>query len=94
MSIGAIDVDLKALLVLVDGKPVELTPVEYRLLLALIEADRKVVSRDRLLQQVWGAERIVTPRTVDTSMHRLRVKLGVAGAQIQSIRGFGYRLDE
>lgn len=94
LKVGAIEVDSEAVLVTVHGRPVDLTAVEYRLLLALMRANRSVVTRERLLKQVWGSEARVVARTVDTHLRRLRGKLGAAAAQIQSVRGFGYRLHE
>lgn len=93
LKAGAIEVDREAMLVTVNGRPLHVTAVEYRLLLALAQAQGGVVSRERLLELVWGDEREIGLRTVDTHLRRLRVKLGVAAAQIQSVRGFGYRLN-
>jgi two-component system phosphate regulon response regulator PhoB len=60
----------------------------------LIERKGRVQSREALLGTVWGMERDIELRTVDTHLRRLRDKLGQAGDQIHTVRGFGYRLDE
>lgn len=73
-----------------DGVEVELTPLEYKMLLALAQAPGRVWTRDKLLQDVWGGLN-VTSRTIDTHVRRLREKLGEGGAYIETVRGVGYR---
>ena len=80
--------------VLVDGVPLTLSALDYRLLAALIEEGGRVVSRERLIALAWGAESTVSPRTVDTQLRRLRVRLGAVADQIRTVRGFGYRITE
>ena len=53
-----------------------------------------VMTREHLLDQVWGADISVTTRTIDTHMKRLREKLGEAGSLIETVRGVGYRFAE
>ena len=86
--------DRAALAVTVDGAPVELTPIEYRLLLTLIERRGRVQSRPHLLESVWQAQPDIQTRTVDMHVKRLRTKLGRAGDVIETVRGFGYRVRE
>ena len=74
-----ITVDRAALAVTVDGAPVELTPIEYRLLLTLVERRGRVQSRPHLLEAVWQAQPDIQTRTVDMHVQRLRAKLGAAG---------------
>ena len=76
----------------VGGKPIDLTVIEFKLLRTLMERVGRVQTRDHLLMQIWGYDRPVESRTVDTHMRRLREKLGPAGGQIQTVRGFGYRI--
>jgi len=57
----------------------------------LMQRRGRVQERDRLLNEVWGYERVIDTRTVDTHIQRLREKLGKAGHQIETVRGFGYR---
>jgi len=88
---GPIAVDLDALHVAVDGRPVELTPTEYRLLVALMERRGRVQSRQQLLESAWDIHVRIETRTVDMHVQRLRAKLGHAGKWIETVRGFGYR---
>lgn len=94
LQAGAIRLDLERHQVTTGQGPVELTAIEFKLLTALMERRGRVQSRDALLGNVWGMEREIEPRTVDTHLRRLREKLGKAGEQIYTVRGFGYRLDE
>jgi len=89
-----LSIDTEKHKVTVKNKNVVLTSTEFKLLLELIGAKGRVLSRDRLLDRAWGVDCFVTPRTVDTHMRRLRVKLGVAGDYIDTVRGVGYRFRE
>src|SRR5450755_3842344 len=91
---GAITLDPSRHAVAVNGKPVRLTSVEFKLLSRLMERSGRVQARDRLLNEVWGYESIIDTRTVDTHIRRLRKKLGKAADAIETVRGFGYRLRE
>ncbi|MGE5279313.1 MAG: response regulator [Deltaproteobacteria bacterium] len=71
-----------------------LTPMEFKLLVTLIERRGRVQTRERLLSDVWGIDASVTTRTVDTHVKRLRAKIGPAGRLIETIRGVGYRIRE
>ena len=75
----------------VDGAPVRLTRREFELLRYLVQNKARVVSRDRLLERVWGYERMVETRSVDVHVGRLRTKLGGAARQIETVIGLGYR---
>ena len=86
--------DFDAVSVEVDGEQVRLTRREFELLKYLVENRNRVLSRDRLLERVWGYERIVETRSVDVHVGRLRGKLGVAGSQIETVVGLGYRFVE
>jgi two-component system phosphate regulon response regulator PhoB len=66
-----------------------LRPLEYRLLLALVQAKGAVLSREKLIEDVWGTD--VHERTVDTHVKRLRQRLGAHGDGIETVFGFGYR---
>jgi two-component system, OmpR family, phosphate regulon response regulator PhoB len=91
---GAITLDSSRHAVAVNGKPVRLTSVEFKLLSRLMERSGRVQARDRLLNEVWGYESIIDTRTVDTHIRRLRKKLGKAADTIETVRGFGYRMRE
>lgn len=76
-----------------DGKPVDLTRLEFDLLLFLCEHPGRVFDRRSLLRAVWGIDHTITSRTVDVHMRRLRTKLGRDLELITTVRGVGYRLD-
>jgi len=86
--------DFDAVAVSVDGQPVRLTRREFELLRFLVENKGRVLSRDRLLERVWGYEHFIETRSVDVHVGRLRSKLGVAGSQIETVVGLGYRFVE
>jgi DNA-binding response OmpR family regulator len=92
---GAIQLDRKRHLVSRNGQDVNLTKREYDLLLALVDGDGAVMSRDTLLDQVWGEEWVGDSRTVDVHIRWLREKLESDPGQprlILTVRGSGYRL--
>jgi DNA-binding response OmpR family regulator len=86
--------DFDAAAVSVDGRSVRLTRREFELLKCLLQNRNRVLSRDRLLERVWGYDRSVETRSVDVHVGRLRSKLGPAGAQIETMVGLGYRFVE
>lgn len=90
--IGPLRIDRAAMTVLVEDRPVELTPTEFKLLLTLAERRGRVQGRAHLLETVWEAAPDIQTRTVDMHIQRLRTKLGAAGELIETVRGFGYRL--
>ena len=92
LSAGPITIDPACHEVLVNGKRVELTSLEFKLLRTLMQRRGRVQERDRLLNEVWGYESVIDTRTVDTHVRRLREKLGKAGDAIETVRGFGYRV--
>jgi DNA-binding response OmpR family regulator len=86
--------DFDAAMVRVDDGPVRLTRREFELLRCLIEHRNRVLSRDRLLQRVWGYIEQIETRSVDVHIGRLRSKLGAAAPQIETVIGIGYRFVE
>ena len=84
-------VDFEAISVMVDGHSARLTRREFELLQFLVQNRNRVVSRNRLLERVWGYERDVETRSVDVHVGRLRAKLGASAAQIETVVGLGYR---
>lgn len=86
--------DIEKHLVQVDGEDVVLSYKEFNLLKLLVEHKGAILSRDQLLEQVWGYEFDGETRTVDVHIRMLRQKLGKAGDYIQTVRGFGYRINE
>jgi DNA-binding response OmpR family regulator len=86
--------DFEAVAVSVEGTPVRLTRREFELLKYLVENRNRVLSRDRLLERVWGYDRLIETRSVDVHVGRLRGKLGPVGQQIETVVGLGYRFVE
>ena len=93
LEFGPILMNLEAHEVSIDGKIVNLTALEFKLLKHLLKRKGRVQTRDQLLGDVWGYSSEVTTRTVDTHIKRLREKLGEPGDLIQTIRGVGYRFN-
>ena len=83
--------DFDAVSVTVDREPIRLTRREFELLRYVAQNKSRVVSRDRLLERVWGYDRLVETRSVDVHVGRLRAKLKTAGRQIETVVGLGYR---
>ena len=83
--------DFDAVSIAVDGEAIRLTRREFELLRFLVENRNRVLSRDRLLERVWGYDRFIETRSVDVHVGRLRAKLGAAGRQIETVVGLGYR---
>lgn len=75
-----------------NGQVLDLTPKEFLLLKALIQANGRVLSRDKLLDQVWGFDYYGDPRTVDVHIRRLRKKLDKWADFVETVKGFGYRI--
>jgi two-component system alkaline phosphatase synthesis response regulator PhoP len=86
--------DFDAVAIAVDGASVRLTRREFELLRFLVENRNRVLSRERLLERVWGYDRFIETRSVDVHVGRLRAKLGAAGQQIETVIGLGYRFNE
>lgn len=90
---GAIALDLAGHTCTVAGKPVSLTRREYDLLLCLIRNKGQVLSRDQLLDKVWGIDFEGGQRAVDVRIKSLRLALGSAGKQIKTVFKAGYRME-
>ena len=95
IAIGALAIDPGTRTVTVQGAPLTLTHKEFELLGALADAQGRVLSREFLLDRVWGYSRAgeIESRTVDVHVRRLRVKLGPEGHRILTVKSVGYRLD-
>ncbi len=94
IEFGNLRIDRAAHRVWVDGEEVELTALEFKLLVTLYERRNRVQSRGALLDQVWGIETKISTRTVDAHVKRLREKMGNARDYIETVRGVGYRFAE
>jgi DNA-binding response OmpR family regulator len=80
--------------VYVEDKKVELTTTEFKLLEVLVSNKNKVLSRDKLLDYLWGTQKAVIDRTIDVHIAHLREKLGKAARFIKSFRGVGYKFED
>ena len=94
LQCGGIVVDISRHLVTVDGRHIDLTATEFKLLTTLLERRGRVQTREQLLKDVWEYDSGIDSRTVDTHMRRLRKKLGRSARCLDTIRGVGYRLTE
>lgn len=93
VNLNGLLVDKNARVVYLGNEPLDLSPIEYDLLLYLIENKNKACSRDSILNNVWGYDYFGYGRTVDTHINRLRIKLKSKSGIIKTVRGFGYRLE-
>ena len=91
-QIGNLVIDVEKHKVKVDGKSVTLTLKEFELLEKLMKNRHIVLTRDRLLEEIWGYDFSGETRTVDVHVRTLRQKLGDAGELIETVRGVGYRI--
>ncbi|NOZ02314.1 MAG: response regulator transcription factor [Deltaproteobacteria bacterium] len=91
VAVGSLRIDGAAHRAFVNDLEINLTALEFKLLLTLVTRPGRVQSRSTLLDHVWGIHADLETRTVDTMMKRLRDKLGDAGRFIETVRGVGYR---
>ena len=94
LAFGVLRIDEAARRVWIEGREIELTPIEFKLLITLATRRNRVQTRAALLDEVWGIDAELTTRTVDTHVKRLREKLGPARDYIRTVRGAGYRFNE
>ena len=93
IQIGAILINPEKYEVSVDGKRIDLTATEFKILKLLASQSGWVFTRDTILDYLWGKEKAVVDRTVDVHIKNLREKLGTAGQYIKNVRGIGYKLE-
>ena len=91
---GVLTVDQTRHTVTVNGQEVILTQKEFEVLCLLLKNKGQVLSREQLIQQVWGYAFTGESRTVDVHVRTLRQKLGEAGAYVETVRGYGYKIGE
>jgi DNA-binding response OmpR family regulator len=94
ISIAQLQVNVGSREVLVCGKPVSLRAKEFELLVTLLNHKGMVLSREQLIEQVWGFDFYGQTRTVDVHVAHLRVKLTNSGVEIETVWGVGYKLTE
>lgn len=89
---GSLTVDPGRHIAAVKGEEVALTQKEFELLCLLLKNQGQVLSRERLIEEVWGYAFVGESRTVDVHVRTLRQKLGEAGGCIETVRGYGYKI--
>ncbi len=94
LTLGPIVVDLRRHEASLAGRPLSLTPTEFRILSALIVAEGRVLTRSDLIARAIGVGVAVTKRTIDVHVTSLRRKLGDASGLIETVRGVGYRIGD
>lgn len=92
LAFGAITADLDSHVARVHGTPLDLTRREFELLVYFLRNPKRVLGREKILQQVWGLEYLGESRTIDAHVRRLRSKLGEAASLIETVVGVGYRM--
>lgn len=92
LEVAGVKINVKKHEVTVDGKPVTLTLKEFELLERLMRNQNIVLTRDQLLEDIWGYDFDGETRTVDVHVRTLRQKLGKKGSMIETVRGVGYRI--
>ncbi len=93
IQIGELTIDSLAMRVEVAGEEVVLSPKEYEMLIYFINNKDQALTRDQILNRIWGYDFLGDDRTVDTVVKRLRKKLGIVGERIATVRGIGYRFE-
>ena len=93
LTFGGLEINKLARTVSVDGEKIELTPKEYDLLFYLVENKNIALSRDKLLQDIWGYDFFGDDRTIDTHIKNLRNNLGPYRDYIVTLRGVGYKFE-
>ena len=94
VTYGDITINLKSKIVTMGDRQLDLTPNEYNLLCYLMEHQERAVSRNELLNKVWGYDSIVETRAADDTVRRLRKKISDSRVVIDTVWGFGFRLKE
>jgi DNA-binding response OmpR family regulator len=92
LAFGPISVDLDGYVARLNGQLIDLTRKEFELLVYLMKNPKRVLTRDKILNQVWELEYLGESRTIDAHIRRLRFKLGSAAELIETVVGVGYRL--
>lgn len=94
LKAGPFEFDLACVRLTMNGEPLQLTLLEFKLLHLLAGQNGAVVDRDSILREVWGYSDQARTRTLDTHMKRLREKLGDHAGWLQTARGYGYMFKE
>lgn len=92
-AFAGIHIDKNSHRVTIDEKEINLSPKEFQLLVYFMENNRLVLTREQILNAVWGNDYYGDLRTVDTHIKRLREKLGTRAYVISTVRGYGYKFE-
>ena len=90
---GGLTVDFTGRIVYIDGKRVDMTPKEYELLFYMVKNQGIALTREKLINEVWGYDFMGDDRTLDTHIKLLRKSLGPYSGYIVTLRGVGYRFE-
>lgn len=93
LAFGELSIDTAARRIIVEGQDMTFSPKEYDCLMYFVDNPNQALSREQILNRVWGFDYFGDDRTVDTVIKRLRKKLGHEGERIQTVRGVGYRFE-
>ena len=93
LTIGTMTIHTASRQVEVNGEEIALSPKEYDLLIYFTDNQNRALSREQILNRIWGYDFFGDDRTVDTVIKRLRKKLGDEGERIQTVRSIGYRFE-
>jgi len=91
MKVDQLVIDIPKHKVFIKGKEIELSRMEFKLLVTLVDRQDRVQTREKLLSDVWELDSDIDTRTIDTHIKRLRKKMGKMSAYIQTVRGLGYK---
>jgi two-component system alkaline phosphatase synthesis response regulator PhoP len=92
LRVGEIEIHINNYLVRIDGEEIHFPRKEFELLVFLVRHPDRVISRETLLNQVWGHDVYVVDRTIDVHIRKIREKLGTHAGKIETVKGVGYRL--
>ncbi|MBN2793931.1 MAG: response regulator transcription factor [Clostridia bacterium] len=92
INLGEISINTSFHQIQINDEELELTPLEYKLLMYFVNNRNMALTREQILNGVWGYDYFGNERTVDTHVKRLRKKIGETGDRIKTIRGIGYRM--
>ncbi len=93
LKFGDLEIDILRKRLILNDKKIELTKKEFEILKLLLENQGRVFSREEVLGTVWGRDVVVTERTVDVNITRLRTKLGKYGPNLKNKTGYGYFIE-
>ncbi|UCC11644.1 MAG: response regulator transcription factor [candidate division WOR-3 bacterium] len=94
LQIGGVEVDMQKFEVTYKGKKILLTPTEFRILKILAQSQGRIFSRQQILDELWGSDKVVVDRTIDVHIKNIKKKLGPARTFIKNVRGVGYKVQE